>query len=348
MTLVRLFLAWLFWLIVCGSAMAQTTAQAEGTAPDPPVAYPSVTFGVMSFIEYSASLHEQDGFNAFDVTRGYLNIRAQLSDRVQFRFTPDVRPTTDASLDRNLALRLEYASLDVVVKDGVQAMFGLHEMPWLTFEQSVNRYRVLGPFFAERLGLIPGPTDLGASVRATNGRTDVHVGVYNGEGYGRAERDQYKSIDGRATFRPFDADRLRGNVTISGFYQYGWYARDRPRNVAIVMGTYENTNILATAQYLSATDNPFVAVDIDRRGLSLFGEGRQGPTGWAGIAGIDFVDVDASSDGDAQRRLIFGGAHWSQVGTGRLGVVVTLEQTVQSSNSQLLGRRLLAQAHVEF
>ena len=348
MTLVRLFLACLVWLIACGPVMAQTTAQGEGAAPDPPIAYPAVTFGIQSFIEYSASLHEQQGFNAFDVTRGYLNVRAQLSDRVQFRFTPDVRPTTDASLDRNLALRLEYASLDVVVRDGMQVMFGLHEMPWLTFEQSVNRYRVLGPFFAERLGLIPGPTDLGASLKGINGRTDWHVGVYNGEGYGRAERDKYKSIDGRATFRPFDEESLRGNVTISGFYQYGWYARDRPRNVAIVMGTYENTNVLATVQYLSATDNPFVAVDIERRGLSLFGEVRQGPTGWAGVGGLDFIDADGGDGSDSQRRLIYGGAHWSSIGTGRLGVVVTIEQTVDSTNSQLLGRRLLAQTHVEF
>ena len=117
-----------------------------------------------------------------------------------------MRPTTDASLEQNLALRLEYASLDVKVTDGVSVMFGLHEMPWLTFEESLNRYRVLGPFFAERLGLIPGPTDLGASVKATSGRTEVHVGVYNGEGYGRAEVDKYKSIDGRATFRPFAED----------------------------------------------------------------------------------------------------------------------------------------------
>jgi len=29
-------------------------------------------------------------------------------------------------------------------------------------------------------------------------------------------------------------------------------------------------------------------------------------------------------------------------------VVVTIEQTVDSTNSQLLGRRLLAQTHVEF
>ena len=51
-------------------------------------------------------------------------------------------------------------------------MFGLHETPWLTFEESVNRYRVIGPFFAERLGLIPGPTDLGVSVKAHGDRTE--------------------------------------------------------------------------------------------------------------------------------------------------------------------------------
>ncbi|MEQ1758555.1 MAG: hypothetical protein ABL986_09570 [Vicinamibacterales bacterium] len=74
---------------------------------------PAVTFGVVTFLQYTADLHEMDGYNAFDVTRGYLNIRARLSDRVQVRFTPDVRPTTDASLNRNLTLRLEYASLNV-------------------------------------------------------------------------------------------------------------------------------------------------------------------------------------------------------------------------------------------
>ena len=95
------------------------------------------------------------------------------------RFTPDVRPTTDASLDRNLALRLEYASLDGQVTDGVSVMFGLHETPWLTFEESLNRYRVLGPMFAERLELIPGATDLGASIKASSAHTEFHLGAYN-------------------------------------------------------------------------------------------------------------------------------------------------------------------------
>ena len=153
-------------------------------------------------------------------------------------------------------------------------------------------------------------------------------------------------VTDRATFRPFDEDSAAGNVSISGFYQYGWYARDRPRNVAIVMGSYENANLVATAQYLSATDNPFVAVDVKRRGMSFFGEGRQGPTGWAGIGGVDFFVPDASNPSDSRRRYIFGGAHWNQVGPGRLGIVVSLEQVY--GNSQLLERRLLAQTHVEF
>ena len=134
-----------------------------------------------------------------------------------------MRPTTDASLDRNLALRLEYASLDVEVTDDVQVMFGLHETPWLTFEESVNRYRVLGPFFSERLGLIPGPTDLGASIKATQRPHRRHAGVYNGEGYGRAELDSTRAIDGRATFRPFDEDsrarqrdHLRASISTAG------------------------------------------------------------------------------------------------------------------------------------
>jgi hypothetical protein len=333
---------------------AAVAAAAEAQAPErvdaTPInsSFPAVTFGILTFLQYQAQLHESNGYNAFDVTRGYLNIQARLSDRIKVRFTPDVRPTTDASLNQNLALRLEYASLDVQATDTIAIMFGLHEMPWLAFEETVNRYRVVGPFFSERLGLIPGTTDLGVSVKRSTERTDIHVGVYNGEGQGRAEIDKYKSIDGRATFRPFSGDSELAKVTVSGFYQYGWYARDRPRNVAIAMGSYENDKLVLTAQYLSATDNPFVAVDIERRGFSFFGEGRQGPTGWSLIGGLDLFDPDGSNDSDSQRRLMFGGAHWSQISRARLGVVVSLDQTHQTSNSQLLERRLLAQTHIEF
>ena len=93
----RLLLAAIVVLSVAAPAFAQdpeipVTAPAVATAAQP--AFPLVTFGVASFLQYSAELHESDGYNAFDITRGYFNIEARLSDRVRVRFTPDVRPTT--------------------------------------------------------------------------------------------------------------------------------------------------------------------------------------------------------------------------------------------------------------
>src|SRR4026207_31937 len=107
---------------VAGPASAQT---AGDTATRPANSnFPAGTFGAVSFLQSTAELHEQDGYNAFDVTRGYLNIQARLSDRVKIRFTPDVRPTTDASLQSNLSLRLEYASLEADATPGTTVMFG--------------------------------------------------------------------------------------------------------------------------------------------------------------------------------------------------------------------------------
>src|SRR5262249_2934837 len=234
------------------------------------------------------------------------------------------------------------------VSDHASFVFGMHETPWLTFEESTNRYRVQGPMFAEREGLIPGPSDVGASFWARGQRAEFHVGVYNGEGYGRAEADKYKSVQGRATVRAFANDTATTSMPLSGFYSYGWYARDRPRNLGIVMASYEQPHAVVTAQYLSATDNPFVARDVERRGMSFFGEGRQGLTGWAGLGRVDIFDPDTSNNSDMRRRYIFGGAHWNQWGRAGLGVVVTLEQVYRTVNSQLLERRLLAQTQVQF
>lgn len=327
----------------CGVAAAQIAPQPAATAP-PNGDYPSVTFGVESYLQYSADLHEAEGFNAFDVTRGFLNIYARLSPRIRFRFTPDVQPSTDADLSTNLALRLAYASLEASVTDGTSLFFGMHDTPWLSFEQSINRYRAQGPMFAERQQLIPGQTDLGASVLITAGRAQAHVGVYNGEGSGRSELDKYKSVQGRVTVRPFGGETP---LRVSGFYSHGWYARDRPRNIAIAMASYEHRNGVATAQYLTSTDNPFVSDSLERRGVSFFGEVRQGPTGWAGTARVDIFDPDRSDKSDVRRRSSFGGAYWSQVGRGRVGVMGSYE-VLRGREGELFEQRLLAQTHVEF
>ena len=166
--------------------------------------FPVVTFGVTSFLQYAAELHESNGYNAFDVTRGYLNIKARLSDRVQ-RSVHAGRAADDRRQPQSEPRAATgYASLDAQVTDDISFMFGLHEMPWLTFEESVNRYRVHRALLRGTPG-IDSWTDRSRRQRQGYRRAarEVHVGVYNGEGYGRAEIDKYKSIDGRVTFRPF-------------------------------------------------------------------------------------------------------------------------------------------------
>lgn len=329
-------------------------ARAQATPPDPAtttaVNEGRVTFGVLSFLQYDVELHEQEGYNAFSVERGYFDVKARLSDRIGVRFTTDVRPTTDANLEANLTARLEYAYINAAVTDSTSIRFGMQETPWLTFEESINRYRVQGPMLAEREGLIPGPADLGAAAIYKSSRLEAHLGIYNGEGYGRAEIDKFKSLQGRATATVYTHDAGQAQLKVSGFYTYGWYAEDRPRNVAIAMASYESPHVVVTGQYLSATDNPFVVTDIERQGFSVFGEARMGKTGWAGLGRVDFFNPDADRENDNERRYIFGGAHWSQLAHGRVGFVATLEQKfrIRGDTGQKTESRLLVQTHVEF
>ncbi len=335
-------------------AVVLAGAVGVASAQDPPAATTTtandgrVTFGVTTFLQYDAELHERDGYNAFDVTRGYLDLTGRLSDRIGVRFTTDVRPTTDANLDANLTARLEYAYLEAKWTGSRTFRFGMQPTPWLTFEESVNRYRVQGTMLAEREGLIPGPSDLGAALVYTRPSFEIHGGVYNGEGQGRAETDKYKSLQGRGTVTVYSNDGNHSRARVSGFYSYGWYAKDRPRNVGIVMGSYESPHVVITGQYLSATDNPFVVTDVERSGLSFFGEARMGETGWAGLGRVDLFDPDGSRENDHRRRYVVGAARWSRLPHGRVGLVATLEQVFRVSTGQKTESRLLVQTHVEF
>ena len=160
-------------VVLLGSTLpvtAQSTTQTPPPATSPPAApaqpeYPIIRIGMVSYLQYAAEVENRDGLNSFDVTRAYININAQLANRVRFRFTPDIRRITDGSLAGSLTVRVKYAfaQLDTLGRSGSWARFGLQQTPWLDFEEGVNRYRVQGQMFSERDGLIPGSADFGVS-----------------------------------------------------------------------------------------------------------------------------------------------------------------------------------------
>lgn len=309
---------------------------------------------MVSYLQYAAELENRDSYNAFDVTRAYLNINAQVSPNVRFRFTPDVRRAADGSLAGTLIVRVKYAfaQFDNVTPRG-WIRLGMHQTPWLDFEESINRYRVQGQMFAEREGLIPGSADFGAGyfTPLPKGYGEIQAGVYNGEGYAQAETNKYKSVQGRVTVRPLPKRGIWNGLRISGFYNAGWYAADRPRRLGIVMGSFEHPHLIATVQHVAATENPVpgAAANTERSGNSGFVEVRQGASGWAGLARIDAFDPNTNVTSNSQRRVIAGGGYWFVWARSRVGLIATNEQVHYDARAgKPTENRFLLQTHIEF
>ncbi len=334
------------------SSFAQAPAPSPAPSSDP--AYPRVTVGVLSYLQYDAELTNRDGYNAFDITRGYIDVRGLVAKNIRFRFTPDVKRVTDGSLSGALGVRVKYAfvELDDAIGKGSWLRFGLHQTPWLDFEESINRYRLQGTMMAEREGIIPGSADTGVGylVPLPDQYGEINVGIYNGEGYANTEANKFKSFQGRATIRPFPSAGLARGLRLSGFYDLGWYDEGRPRRHGILMVSFEHEHFAGTAQWLASTARPVpAAFDTDARGYSLFGELRQGLTGWAAVGRFDNFDPDRSNPDDADRRVIAGVAYWLTWSATRVGLFVN-DENVSYGHGR--GRpdenRLLLQVQVQF
>lgn len=345
-------------LLVSRDVLGQTPSQPPPPPAQTPPAepeYPVVRIGMLSYLQYDAELDNRDGFNAFDVTRAYININGQLSRNIRFRFTPDIRRITDSSLAGSLTLRVKYGfvQFDNLLAAGSWLRLGLHQTPWLDFEESINRYRVQGTMFAERDGVIPGSGDFGVGYRLPfpNGFGELQGGVYNGEGFTQTDINKYKSVQARLTIRPLPKRGLADGFRVTGFVNAGWYAEDLPRHLAIVMGSYEHRYLVTTLEYVKATERPTasLAEDIDRSGTSAFVEIRQGPTGWAAIARGDFFDPDETISDNSRQRVIAGIAYWLDLARVRVGLLVNNEQVhYDAAANRPRENRLLFQTHVEF
>jgi hypothetical protein len=229
---------------------------------------------------------------------------------------------------------------------------GAHQTPWLDFEESIDRYRVQGTMFAEREGLIPGSSDFGVSyfTPLPGGFGEVQGGVFNGEGYAQPETNKYKSAQVRVTVRPFPKAALAKGLRVSGFYNAGWYAAERPRRLAIVMGSFEHTHLVTTVQVLKATERPTPGDvrNVERSGWSVFAEPRQGPSGLAGLIRYDAFDPDDAVGANKLGRLIAGGAYWFVWPRARVGVVLTNEQVRYDLATRGDENRWLLQMHIDF
>jgi hypothetical protein len=340
---IRLLSLTAFLLSTLGASnpvLAQVTPAAGSTPPDDT---PSIRVGTTLFPNYTYQteprIADSDGNlvkrSAFDVSRAYLNITGNISHIVAFRVTPDITRETNtaSSLAGSLVFRVKYAYLQTNLDDwmtrGSYARFGIQQTPYLDYEEGIYRYRFQGTMFLERAGYMSS-ADAGASFHYQFARNygDVHVGIFNGENYNRAEVNDQKAIMIRAAVRPFarKAPVLRGLRTAL-FFSGDNYVKDGERKRTVATATYEHPWVTAGFEYLDVRDQRSAlpgTPNVKGNGYSLWIIPRD-KHGWEGLLRYDHHTPNTSGDlaplatagnltttldAQQQNRLIVGVAYW--------------------------------------
>ncbi|MGC8762334.1 MAG: hypothetical protein ACP5VN_01670 [Acidobacteriota bacterium] len=298
--------------------------------------------------QYAGIADETRAFSKFTVKRGYLNVEKKITPYLSARFTPDV--TQDSTGDVKVRMKYVYAKFSgkgnaFFGKPYVEV--GLTHMPWLDFEESVNRYRMQDTMFMERNGLFDS-ADFGVMAGADFGpeldetyKKEVNdhyagkygswqLGVFNGGGYHAAEKNPNKVIEGRLSLRPLP--EVIPGLQASYFFVRGKGNVAEPEppkklpdyNVNAFMVSYEHKYVVLTGQYYTGkgnakgdavytSDGPgYKSGDARKmKGYSYFAEVRfTEKANWSVIGRYDRFDKDKEDPkSDLQKRTILGVAY---------------------------------------
>lgn len=278
-----------------------------------PAAAQELKFGATIFADFT------DGnttMSTFTVSRAYINVTGNLNKRISFRVTPDVAREAGAgsSLAGSQQFRLKYAyaqlSLDEWAPKGSWVRFGTQQTPFLDSTEGIYRYRFQGTLYPEREGYLSS-SDSGVSVRYVlpSERGDVHVGFYNGEGYSKAETNDQKSVQVRASVRPLPKSPLWKGLRATVFYVGDSYVEDASRERLVLQATYEHKRFHAGFDVLSTKDRSSLSKpELDGSGWSAWATPKLGK-GWELLLRHDDTRPDENSD-THRRRDIAGVAYW--------------------------------------
>ena len=255
--------------------------------------------------------------SSFNVTRAYLNLTGNLNRRIAFRITPDIARETGSgsSLSGSQEFRLKYAwvqvNLDPWLTKGSWARAGVQQTPFIDHTEAIYRYRFQGPIFEDRLGVL-GSSDAGVSLRYAfpSDFGDAHLGYYNGEGYNRAEANDQKALQMRASLRPLPKHALWKGLRLTGFVVADHYVEDGERNRAVAQVTFEHPRFNAGADVLRASDRTSATrADVDGSGWTAWITPKLGTRGWELLLRYDSFEPNRNAAGETSR-TIAGVAYW--------------------------------------
>jgi hypothetical protein len=320
----------------CLAAILLAAAAAGQSPADSSPQYPTVKIGGLLFLDYTYTQRPQGqddngrkiDRNSFNVGRAYVNVTGNLSRLISFRITPDIvrEQGTGTSLNGSYVYRLKFAYGQFSFEDwagkGSWIRLGTQPTPYITSVEEVYRYRFQGPIFVDREGYpVPagGGPQQGFLVSSDAGFSghyalpadygDLHLGVYNGDGYNNLESNDQKSVQFRATLRPAPRVPILRGLRVTGFYDADHYNQGNRKQRFVANVTFENPHLNAGVEYLNARDEPSnLARDNHSRGWSVWATPRTS-VGWEALFRYDELrrNTDLS---EKKHRFIGGIAYW--------------------------------------
>lgn len=256
-------------------------------------------FSGQFFFSYERTFDDVDVNNEFQLKRGYITFRRDISDRVKIRFTQDVTVDQEGDGEGDIELRLKYALVNIAMNDyrlikNSSIEFGVVSRPWIDFEQDMNDFRSQRSMFLDYNKILSSadygvtysgqigedlPESAQSGIRSAPGQYgSFSIGVYNGGGYAALEKNNNKLIEGRLSLRPL-ADKLPGfQTSIIGSFGKGNIPESPDFSMGALALSYETQKWIGVLQGFTGTgdvegnfiDQNFEAIDLN--GWSVFSE----------------------------------------------------------------------------
>lgn len=285
---------------------------AEKAAPTVEKVKPEVEVSGIAFAHYGFDLTEgAENFNEFAVDRVYFNVKAKLSKRLSTRFTLDVdrmKPvetdTGEFEYDTKYRAFLKYAFLEW--KDfapGLKVRVGMIDTPYVTVWETHTEMRYIGKHFADELKLLD-TADIGISIAGEHGKGLVAwtAAVVNGEGYGKIELDNAKSLQARVTVDPI-APAGKYTLPITAFVNYNMQQDADPIVTYVGAAGFKMPYVWVWGEYLGRSQG-------DLSGMGYSASVQPGMPKYGRLVfKYDHFDPDTKTDEDAIDKIIGGVSH---------------------------------------
>jgi hypothetical protein len=190
-----------------------------------------------------------NGYNAFDITRAYLDFKFTPTKDFMLRVTPNIYASTGtvpaksvgnstswgSTMDGNLSYRLKYAYIDyntffqkILQVDALRDdkfTFGQQQNPLVDWEENLYGFRYVNLTPWNYLSL--SSTQVGVSMKGPIKfhelqYIDYDFGVYNDASFHSYEQANTKQVMGRVTVNPLGAKSRYDSLGLTAFVDYGW------------------------------------------------------------------------------------------------------------------------------